>query len=170
MRKNSLLLPLMIYLALLLAGCSGQRVNQQNDAQQNANQSWLKQTLYAQYNQWKGVKYKAGGLSKAGVDCSGFVYLTYEERLGIKLPRSTDEQVSVGAEIQQNDLLAGDLVFFRTGRNVRHVGIYLEDGKFVHASTEKGVMLSNLADPYWTRTYWKSVRVKGNNSLFSLAH
>ena len=160
MRKLSLL-PLLIYFTLLLAGCSSQRVDR-NEPQNTPALSDIKQVLYTQYNQWKGVKYKAGGMSRAGVDCSGFVYLTYEDRLGIKLPRSTDEQVNAGTVIQQRDLIAGDLVFFRTGKTTRHVGIYLEDGKFLHASTEKGVMLSNLDDEYWARTYWKSVRIPGN--------
>jgi len=167
MRKLSLL-PLLIYFTLLLAGCSSQRIDR-NEPQNAPALSDIKQVLYTQYNQWKGVKYKAGGMSRAGVDCSGFVYLTYEDRLGIKLPRSTDEQVNAGTVIQQRDLIAGDLVFFRTGKTTRHVGIYLEDGKFLHASTEKGVMLSNLDDEYWARTYWKSVRIPGNPQ-FSFAH
>src|SRR5690606_32354299 len=108
---------------------------------------------------WKNVRYKPGGMSRDGVDCSGFVYLTYDSRLGLKLPRSTDAQSTLGTAIATHELMPGDLVFFRTGKAQRHVGIYLEDGKFLHASTEKGVMISRLDDPYWKRTYWKSVRL-----------
>ena len=157
-------LALVLTLTALLAGCAGQRIDSQapREMQQEnlSNSRWVKQTLYAQYNEWKMVKYRAGGLSKGGVDCSGFVYLTFDARLGIKLPRSTDEQVNAGATIAVRDLAPGDLVFFKTGKNVRHVGIYLEEGKFLHASTEKGVMISKLDDEYWARTYWKSVRIK----------
>ncbi len=124
------------------------------------NKPWVKQVLYAQFDQWRSVKYKAGGLSRDGVDCSGFVYLTFNSRFGITLPRSTDLLVNAGKPIDQQALLPGDLVFFKTGKTLRHVGIYLEDGKFVHASTDKGVMISRLDEAYWARTYWKSVRVQ----------
>jgi cell wall-associated NlpC family hydrolase len=165
MRLRSFTLVALTVLMVLLAGCAGQRIDSQAPAASNRgedlrNASWVKQMLYAQYNEWKTVKYKAGGLSKAGVDCSGLVFLTFDTRLGIKLPRSTDEQVTIGTPITPRDLNAGDLVFFKTGKNIRHVGIYIEDGKFLHASTEKGVMISSLDDRYWARTYWKSMRIK----------
>ena len=162
MRKTALPLLFLLYAALLLSGCGTQQRSEAGGAARNdlSNPDWVKQVLYAQYDQWKAVKYRAGGLSKDGVDCSGFVYLTYDARFGIKLPRSTDEQVNTGTTIDQRDLTAGDLVFFKTGKSIRHVGIYIEDGKFMHASTEKGVMISKLDDLYWARTYWKSVRIK----------
>jgi lipoprotein Spr/probable lipoprotein NlpC len=125
-----------------------------------SNPAWVREVLYSQYDQWKHVRYKPGGLSRDGVDCSGFVYLTYDSRLGLKLPRSTDQQSTLGTAITQSELAAGDLVFFRTGRATRHVGIYLEDGKFLHASTEKGVMISRMDHPYWAKNYWKAVRLK----------
>lgn len=114
--------------------------------------------LYQQYNQWKGVKYKYGGLSKAGVDCSGLVYATYREKLGVSLPRTTKLQSKVGKAIQRSDLRSGDLVFFKTGFKVRHVGIYIENDKFLHASTKKGVMISKLSDYYWKDRYWHARR------------
>jgi cell wall-associated NlpC family hydrolase len=152
----------LLFIAALLSGCSSTRFEQTEAPVlfDLSNSVWVKQMLYSQYEQWKTVKYKSGGMSKDGVDCSGFVSLTYDTRLGIKLPRSTDEQVNLGAPINQNDLIAGDLVFFKTGKVTRHVGIYLEDGKFLHASTEKGVMISRMDDAYWAKAYWKAVRVK----------
>lgn len=116
--------------------------------------------LYAQYREWRDVRYRIGGLSKQGVDCSGFVYLTFRDRFGIALPRSTDEQSALGRKIEEDDLRPGDLVFFRTGRNVRHVGIYLEDRKFLHASTIKGVTISSLDDIYWSKEYWRAISFK----------
>ena len=116
--------------------------------------------LYAQYDEWRTVRYRIGGLSKSGVDCSGFVYLTFRDRFGIELPRSTDEQSTLGRQIDERELKTGDLVFFRTGRNVRHVGIFLEDRKFLHASTLKGVMISSLDDGYWAKEYWRAASFK----------
>lgn len=116
--------------------------------------------LYAQYQEWRSVRYRSGGLTKGGIDCSGFVYVTFRDRFGIALPRSSDEQVVLGRKIDETELRTGDLVFFRTGRNDRHVGIFLEDRKFLHASTLKGVMISSLDDVYWSKEYWRAVSLK----------
>lgn len=161
--SRHLLLPLLC-MALLLAGCTSTRYEAQEPLpagrMDRSNPAWVKEVLYSQYDQWKTVKYRSGGMSRDGVDCSGFVFLTYDTRLGLKLPRSTDGQSTLGMAVAPKDLVAGDLVFFKTGRATRHVGIYLEDGKFLHASTEKGVMISRLDDPYWAKNYWKAVRLK----------
>ncbi|MDF1880213.1 C40 family peptidase [Sulfurimonas sp. MAG313] len=121
--------------------------------------SSLLNRLYAQHRAWKGTPYRYGGLSKNGVDCSGFVYQTYKQLFKIKLPRSTKDQVRQGKRVYVSQLRAGDLVFFKTGRNVRHVGIYLEKGKFLHASSSKGVMISTLLTGYWKSKYWQSRRL-----------
>ncbi len=153
----------------LLSGCSSNPSLPAPPAESTrydlSNPNWVKEILYAQYGEWRAVKYKSGGLSKKGVDCSGLVYLTFDARFAVKLPRSTDEQVNVGPEISQQKLVPGDLVFFKTGRSMRHVGIFIEGRKFLHASTEKGVMISSLDDAYWARTYWKSVRVRPPTAL-----
>jgi cell wall-associated NlpC family hydrolase len=119
----------------------------------------IKGKLYLQYRQWKGTRYRYGGLSKSGVDCSGFVYITYLKKLGIRIPRSTKRQSQTGKAIKRSELRPGDLVFFKTGFKVRHVGIYIEHGKFLHASTKEGVMISNLDDYYWKDKYWQARRV-----------
>ena len=115
--------------------------------------------LYAQHEEWQGTRYRMGGLSKQGVDCSGFVYTTFLQRLGLEIPRSTELQASLGREIRRSDLRAGDLVFFKTGSKDRHVGIYVEQGKFLHASTSKGVIISQLDNVYWNSSFWKAVRI-----------
>jgi len=160
LNKNLLLLLLLI---LTLSGCSsaprthpdsipvGKKVDLKNSAS-------VKNQLYAQYKNWKGVKYEMGGLDKNGIDCSGFVYRTFRSKLGINLPRSTELQSSTGQNISKNKLRAGDLVFFKTASKVRHVGIYIEKNKFLHASTSKGVMISKLNDIYWKDTFWKARR------------
>lgn len=119
----------------------------------------IKQKLYSQHQEWKGIPYRLGGLSKRGIDCSGLVYATYRDHLGIELPRTTRYQAQVGKSIRRSDLRTGDLVFFKTGHKVRHVGIYLEDGKFFHASTSKGVTISRLDGYYWRDRYWQARRV-----------
>ncbi len=119
-----------------------------------------REALYAQYQEWRAVRYRIGGLSKRGVDCSGFVYLTFRDRFGIALPRSTTEQAVLGYPIGEGELRTGDLVFFRTGRNVRHVGIFLQDRQFLHASTIKGVTISSLDDQYWSKEYWRAISLK----------
>ena len=119
----------------------------------------IKEKIYLQYQQWKDTKYARGGLSKKGIDCSGFVYVTYLEKLGIELPRSTKLQSQIGKEIKHSELRSGDLVFFKTSLKVRHVGIYIEKGKFLHASTKEGVTISKLSDNYWKDKYWHSRRV-----------
>ncbi|HEY8568751.1 NlpC/P60 family protein [Microbulbifer sp.] len=119
----------------------------------------VKASLYRQHREWKGTRYQLGGMSKRGIDCSALVYLTYRDHMGIELPRTTELQALEGREIKRDDLRAGDLVFFRTGRRGRHVGIYIEDGKFFHASASKGVTISHMADYYWKNRYWRARRL-----------
>lgn len=115
--------------------------------------------LHQQHRQWKGTPYQYGGMSKSGVDCSGFVHRTYQRLFNIKLPRSTKDQVKMGKRVYLNQLKAGDLVFFKTGWNVRHVGIYLEKGKFLHASSSHGVIISTMYSGYWKEKYWQARRL-----------
>lgn len=119
----------------------------------------IKKKLYDQYKQWKGTKYKLGGLNKNGIDCSGFVFITFKSKFGILLPRTTHLQVTAGRNVKKGQLQAGDLVFFKTGRYKRHVGIYLERGKFLHASTSQGVTISRLENSYWRAKYWRAKRI-----------
>lgn len=110
---------------------------------------------------WKGTSYRLGGTTKQGIDCSGFTQLTFRELFGIRLPRITTEQAKVGTQIPKKSLRTGDLVFFKTGRgpNGRHVGIYVKDGQFLHASTKGGVIYSDLNSPYWSKTFWQARRL-----------
>ena len=119
----------------------------------------LRATLLAQHAEWKGVPYRYGGMSQRGVDCSGFVHLTFRSRLGMEVPRTTAELLQAGNPVKRNHLQVGDLVFFRTGPGNRHVGIYLGKGDFLHASTSRGVITSSLANPYWASRYWQARRL-----------
>ena len=113
----------------------------------------------AKLSDWRGVRYQYGGVSRLGIDCSGFVYVTFKTKLGIDLPRTTAMQVKLGEEISQSELRPGDLIFFRTTFLSGHVGIFVEKNKFLHVSEKKGVTLSSLNDSYWKSNYWKSVRI-----------
>ncbi len=111
------------------------------------------------FSSWQGTRYMFGGLSHNGVDCSGFTLLTYKELFGKSLPRTVQEQVTEGTKISKASLQAGDLVFFKTGRYQKHVGIYLENDLFIHASGSKGVTISNLNDLYWQKRYLQAQRI-----------
>jgi cell wall-associated NlpC family hydrolase len=158
---------IVLLFAFFIAGCSSvpenttthQPVVSKTDTSSLSDPIVTKKQLYQQFKQWKGTPYSDGGLSKKGVDCSGFVYLTYLKKFGLSLSRTTRLQSKSGKEVRKADLRPGDLVFFKTGASQRHVGIYLEENKFVHASTKKGVMISRLNDYYWKDRYWLSRRM-----------
>jgi len=115
--------------------------------------------LYQYYKNWKGTPYRYGGNTKRGIDCSSFILDTYQSLFKIPLPRSTKDQVKQGSRIYINQLEPGDLVFFKTGWNVRHVGVYLEKGKFMHVSSKRGVIISTLNSGYWKESYWQARRL-----------
>jgi cell wall-associated NlpC family hydrolase len=125
----------------------------------NTNHGPIQRQLSRHFEFWKQTPYKLGGTSKRGIDCSGFVQVTYQEIFDKNLPRSTALQVKAGHNVSRNNLKLGDLVFFRTGRRQRHVGIYVGNNRFMHASTSRGVMLSKLNSPYWVKHYWKARRI-----------
>ena len=102
----------------------------------------IKSKIMDQYATWKGVRYRLGGDSKRGIDCSAFVQRTFRE--------------------QFTKLRIGDLVLFRAGSTGRHVGIYLGNDQFVHASTSSGVTISSLNDSYWKGRYREARRVLTN--------
>lgn len=151
---------------LMLSGCSTSSMQPSTNAYAHSttpstvwNNHSIRDRLYQQQREWQGTRYQYGGLSKQGVDCSGLVYLTYLNKLGTAIPRTTASQITTGQPVATSNLKAGDLVFFKTSSKVRHVGIYIEDGKFLHASTSKGVMVSRLTDYYWKDKFWLARRV-----------
>ncbi len=143
----------LVTLVGLLVGCSQQpRVsatlwNDESDRIDTYHQRWL------------GTPYSLGGRSEKGIDCSAFVQNLYQEIYGLRLPRTTEGQAEVGYSVVPSELEPGDLIFFKTGWRLRHVGVYIGRGQFVHASTSVGVTRSSLNNPYWLDVYWKSKRV-----------
>lgn len=107
-----------------------------------------------------GTLYRAGGVEPAtGFDCSGFTTWVYS-KLGVNLPRSSREQFQEGKVIDKSQLRKGDLVFFGSKKRITHVGIYLEDNKFIHSSSSGDtVKISSLDDPTWLRKYTGARRV-----------
>ena len=114
--------------------------------------------LQKYFNSWQGVRYKYGGLSTKGVDCSGLTLCAYKELYGVNLPRTVAKQARKGILVQRKYLRPGDLVFFKTGRYSRHVGIYLGESQFIHASRSKGVIQSDLDSVYWQKKFWQAKR------------
>jgi lipoprotein Spr len=110
--------------------------------------------LYLFIDEWVGIPYKFGGQNKDGIDCSGFSGLLYEKIYNISLPRSSKEQSANLISVDEKELKEGDLLFFNTnGASISHVGIYLGNNKFVHASTIKGVTIDSLYLPYYRKYF-----------------
>ncbi|MBK5308639.1 MULTISPECIES: C40 family peptidase [unclassified Pseudomonas] len=111
-----------------------------------------------------GTRYRFGGTSEAGFDCSGFIGYLFREEAGMNLPRSTREMINVDAPlVARSALKPGDLLFFATnGRRgrVSHAGIYLGDNQFIHSSSRKsgGVRIDSLGDSYWSKTFIEAKR------------
>ncbi len=101
-----------------------------------------------------GVSYKLGGSDEHGIDCSAYTMTVYKNSIGKLLPRSSAEQYKIGIPVQTEDLKFGDLVFFNTtGETASHVGIYLGDDLFAHASVSLGVTISSLESYYFKQRY-----------------
>lgn len=115
--------------------------------------------LYRLIHAWWGTPYKIGGMTQRGVDCSAFVQTVMAGSYELALPRTAREQKDMATPVDRSDLREGDLVFFNTRGGVSHVGIYLHNNKFVHASTSGGVTISDLNEAYWAKRYLGAGRV-----------
>ncbi|MGF1864049.1 NlpC/P60 family protein [Enterovibrio norvegicus] len=111
--------------------------------------------LSAYYEEWQGTPYQWGGVNKKGIDCSAFTQIAYRTVFQHALPRTTRQQVKLGDKITLNAAQHGDLVFFKTGAQRFHVGIYVGEKQFMHASSSKGVIISRLDNPYWASKFWQ---------------
>jgi cell wall-associated NlpC family hydrolase len=110
--------------------------------------------------EWMGTPYRFGGTTTRGVDCSALVRAVYDGAFGLRLTRSTKTQVREGRPVGRHELRSGDLVFFRTGPDQRHVGIYLDGDRLLHASSSQNrVMVDDLGREHFQRTYWTARRL-----------
>ncbi|MFN7911742.1 MAG: C40 family peptidase [Bacteroidota bacterium] len=118
-----------------------------------------KSKLYSFITEWYGTPYKYGGCDKNGTDCSCFTHLLFKQVYNRTIERSSGDIYKACDKIKRSHLKEGDLVFFVTnGKGISHVGVFLKDEKFVHASTSKGVMISSLTEAYFEKTFYGAGR------------
>jgi lipoprotein Spr len=117
-------------------------------------------TLLENVDKWYGVRYRTGGNGSTGIDCSGFTVAVYAGTYGIALPRVSKEQYRISRKISTTELQEGDLLFFNTrGSGVSHVGVYLGNNKFIHATVSKGVMVNGLFENYYIKRFIGAGRI-----------
>lgn len=117
--------------------------------------------LIAEIADWLGTKYKYGGYTKEGVDCSGFVGNVYWNVFKIKLSRSSKDMINDVVTIDKENLENGDIIFFKiNGKTISHVGIYISQNKFAHASSKRGVVINDLDETYYKEHFFTAGRVK----------
>lgn len=154
----------LLLLVLFLASCGVRKntISTTNAARTAEAMASLKsKDLYRFITDWAGVKYKFGGLDKEGIDCSGFALLLQKDIYRQTLPRRSKDQAEAIKEKSLSDLKEGDLIFFSFGgQEVDHVGVYLNQNFFVHASTTRGVVVDNLSLPAYQSTIVKTGSLK----------
>ena len=172
-RLISLMIPV-----LILSSCGSSRRTVTTRVQGTADQvvtmaytNDIGRQLVKEAQRWLGAPYLFGGHERSGADCSGLVREVYNRTLGIALPRSSADQRTFATDIRRDALRHGDLIFFAPGGHGRisHVGIYIGDNRMIHASSSKGVIVSDINDAYWQRNYVSSGRIlreaaKGGNA------
>ena len=142
-----------------------------NDSFKNSEFSTVKEKMLMEIIKYLNTPYKFGGNSKNGIDCSAFTQRIYSDCVSISLLRTAQDQYNEGTPVEDvSELKFGDLIFFDTRRNVKpgHVGIYLGDNLFAHASSKQGVTVSSLTSDYYSKRFMGGRRIEelyGSNSL-----
>ena len=110
-------------------------------------------SLFGFVENWLGTRYRMGGTTKKGIDCSALTSSLFMAVYGFAIPRTARQQYQASQHIKKNYLKEGDLVFFNTRGGVSHVGLYLDNDYFVHSSSSEGVIISSLNDNYYARRF-----------------
>ena len=143
------------------------RINEKNDDDYQVsteNTSYIVKQLINEASEELGANYRSGGITPEGYDCSGLMYATFR-KFDITLPRSSVDMAKIGKKLDNDDIQKGDLIFFRTnGKHViNHVGMVLEvnsdEIKFIHSSTQKGVIISSTKEAYYGRNFAQANRI-----------
>lgn len=117
--------------------------------------------LYSFISDWYGAPYKYGGCEKTGVDCSCFTINLFDKVYGKKMPRTAGEIYKECEKLNVDSANEGDLIFFKINSNsITHVGVYLRDKKFVHASTTRGVLVNSLSETYYSKYFYAAGKLK----------
>lgn len=116
--------------------------------------------LLRQVDAWYGTRYRMGGTTRKGIDCSAFVQAVYLSAYAVSVPRTAYMQYKAATRISATELKEGDLVFFNTTGGVSHVDIYLRNNKFIHASSSNGVTVSDLFEPYYLKRFLGAGRIQ----------
>ncbi|MCU0395347.1 MAG: C40 family peptidase [Chitinophagaceae bacterium] len=109
--------------------------------------------LYKNIDDWYGARYRYGGKTARGIDCSAFMQVLSQYTFGWNLPRTAREQYVYLQGIRKEDLQEGDFVFFNTTGGISHVGMYLSNNKFIHSSSSQGVSIGDLNSQYWSKRF-----------------
>lgn len=126
----------------------------------NCNVEMIKNlSLYNFIDEWWETRYRYGGTTKAGIDCSAFTSVLMSAVFGKKLSRTAKDQYNETTKVDKNEMQEGDLLFFNTRGGISHVALYLGENYFVHASTNVGVTISSLEDPYYSDRFVSGGRV-----------
>ncbi len=170
----SRLVPFLLFMLLLPACKSKKHISKNEEVQAPVKNATIvseklgiserevgKSNLYTFIGEWYGTPYKYGGCGKDGIDCSCFSGALYRHVYGKNLARSARDIYKDCNRVKESNLKEGDLLFFKIGsKDITHVGVYLKDRKFVHASTKKGVMISDLDEEFFKKTFYEAGRLR----------
>jgi len=120
--------------------------------------------FFGDVKQFFGIRYRFGGQTPEGFDCSGFVRFMYDRVFSMRLPRTSREMSTIGKKVERSELKPGDLIFFQTkGSRINHVGIFVGNDTFVHSSLSKGITEDKLQQKYYDKRFAGAVRVLDNS-------
>jgi hypothetical protein len=144
-----------------ISGSQATRI-EKSTGKKSDNDRKVANALIKEAKTWLGVPYLYGGATKDGADCSGFIMSVFDKAANVKLPRDSQSQLRYCETIDAQSLQPGDLVFFSgkaSGEKVSHVAMYIGDNSIIHASSSRGVTISNLSENYYQSHYYSSGRV-----------